>query len=403
MNDRASLRTCWDCLVLVLAILFLIACASGGCGNGTSSPSVDWVCPSEDDTWIPPTTIISIIFSKCMNPSTINRFTIILRDSAGIKVYGTITYEDKKSYYLKIIGYTTFVPSSPLAFSTQYTVTVTTGVTDLDGNALAAEYNSTFTTGPPGTGTWRAISTTDAPSPRVSSTAIWTGLEMIVWGGDASTSLNTGGRYDPVTDTWQPISTTDAPLRRTGHTAIWTGSEMIVMGGEGKEGDDDTYLNTGGRYDPVTDTWTATCPADAPYAHGIYANSAIWSGAEIIIYGGYAEVPLGLNEGSRYDPATDKWTTISVPDLPPRSGHTAVWTGTEMIIWGGYNNMNSTIYDPNQYGGRYNPFTDTWEITSPPDSRLETSSHTAVWTGTEMIIWGGESRLGLDLHGIYTP
>ena len=59
---------------------------------------------------------------------------------------------------------------------------------------------------------------------------MWTGSEMIVWGGSWR-HLNTGGRYNPSTDSWTATSTTNAPAARDGHTAVWTGSEMIVWGG----------------------------------------------------------------------------------------------------------------------------------------------------------------------------
>jgi hypothetical protein len=42
--------------------------------------------------------------------------------------------------------------------------------------------------------------------------AVWTGKEMIVWGGDSDLAYsNTGGRYDPVTGTWAATSTTMRP------------------------------------------------------------------------------------------------------------------------------------------------------------------------------------------------
>src|SRR5262249_8747215 len=56
-------------------------------------------------------------------------------------------------------------------------------------------------------------------------------------------------------DTWTPTSTTNAPEARVIHTAVWIGSEMIVWGGEDVSGG---VLNTGGRYNPSTDSWTAT-------------------------------------------------------------------------------------------------------------------------------------------------
>ena len=66
---------------------------------------------------------------------------------------------------------------------------------------------------------------------------------MVVWGGVAfPTYFNTGGRYTPGTNGWTAISTANAPSQRRDHTAVWTGSEMIVWGGT----DDTTSFNTGG-------------------------------------------------------------------------------------------------------------------------------------------------------------
>jgi len=82
---------------------------------------------------------------------------------------------------------------------------------------------------PCGGDAWTAMSTTGAPSARFAHTAVWTGSEMIIWGGsDGSNALNTGGRYNPATDTWGATSITVA---RGSHTAVWTGSEMIIWGG----------------------------------------------------------------------------------------------------------------------------------------------------------------------------
>jgi hypothetical protein len=109
--------------------------------------------------------------------------------------------------------------------------------------------------------TWVATSTTNAPTAR-SAPAVWTGSEMIVWGGydGSSNGSNTGGRYNPSTDSWTATSTTNAPAARITLTAVWTGTEMIVWGGH----DGINGLNTGGRYNPGTDSWTATSITNAP-------------------------------------------------------------------------------------------------------------------------------------------
>ena len=64
-------------------------------------------------------------------------------------------------------------------------------------------------------------------------------------------------------NTW--TATNDVPVSGSGHTAVWTGSEMIVWGGS----DGTIYmvdLNTGGRYNPSTDSWIATSTTNAPTA-----------------------------------------------------------------------------------------------------------------------------------------
>ena len=76
------------------------------------------------------------------------------------------------------------------------------------------------------------MATAAPPEARDSHTAVWTGSEMIIWGGEANNSLlNTGGRYDPATDTWTFTNSSGAPTARTDHTAVWTGTEMVVWGG----------------------------------------------------------------------------------------------------------------------------------------------------------------------------
>jgi hypothetical protein len=262
------------------------------------------------------------------------------------------------------------------------------------------------------------------PMARSSHMAVWTGAEMIVWGG----VYNTGGRYDPSTDAWTPTSTANTPIpvggERTGQTAVWTGTEMIVWGG----GQDNVYCDCsdidctcgepipypypGGRYDPLTDAWTVV---GGDILSSRYFHSATWTGTEMIVWGGVHVICTHLDgcyecedsceefplvTGGRYNPSTHTWTPTStganVPDV--RIFHTAVWTGTEMIVWGG-------LWQGNQNtGGRYDPSTDTWTPTSTganvPDAR---NRHTAVWTGTEMIVWGGEHSVGVNTGGRYEP
>ena len=223
-------------------------------------------------------------------------------------------------------------------------------------------------------------------------TAVWTGTEMIVWGGSDSVDTtgnlyNTGGRYNPTTNSWTSTSTAGAPTARRDHTAVWTGTEMIVWGG--LVGGD--YTNTGGRYNPITNSWTSTSTAGAPTARG--DHTAVWTGTEMIVWGDSS------NTGGRYNPTTNSWTTISTTGAPTgRLRHTAVWTGTEMIVWGGGDGGADT-----NTGGRYNPITNSWTSTSTAGAPSARRGHTAVWTGTEMIVWGRRATSFDTTGGRYNP
>ena len=239
----------------------------------------------------------------------------------------------------------------------------------------------------PQSDSWQPISLAGGPVNRDLHSAVWTGSEMIVWGGRDFTTgvatgvVNTGAIYNPVTDTWRPMTTNGAPSARGSHTAVWTGTEMIVWGGD----DIAVKTNTGGRYNPAADSWQATTISNAPSDRT--SHSAVWTGTEMVIWGGWRSVTNSfqvLNTGGRNDPATDSWQATTTVDSPSaRSSHLALWTGSEMFIWGGDNNNV-----PAAVGGRYDPSTDKW-------GQLETSSapsvkpgHKAVWTGKTMVVWG---------------
>ena len=145
-------------------------------------------------------------------------------------------------------------------------------------------------------------------------------------------------------DSWTATSTSNAPSGRAAHKAVWAGNEMIVWGGYFFDGFYH-YLNTGGRYNPELNSWTATTSANAP--DGRVADTALWNGSEMIVWGGTDDSGK-FNTGGRYDPGADNWTatsTVNVPDA--RYNHTAVWTGSEMIVRGGISNGYTGT------GGRY--------------------------------------------------
>jgi N-acetylneuraminic acid mutarotase len=244
----------------------------------------------------------------------------------------------------------------------------------------------------PVTNSWQATSTVNAAEQRYWFSSVWTGTEMIVWGGcDAQTcgpggsnGLNSGGRYNPQTDSWQAMTTTGAPSARWQHTAVWTGNEMIVWGGVSPGGP----FDTGGRYNPNTNTWSPTSITNVPTARNLHR--AVWTGSRMLVWGGFNSLlDQFFNTGGLYNPAADTWTATTLAGAPSaRAGHSMVWTGLEAIVWGGCNGANCQT--GNNTGGRYNPQTDSWQPTSTIEAPSARDEHSAVWTGTEMIVFGGE-------------
>ena len=238
---------------------------------------------------------------------------------------------------------------------------------------------------------WTATNTTNTPTGRLDHTAVWTGSEMIVWGGfdDSFTFVNTGGRYNPSTDSWTATSITNAPTARSSHTAVWTGNEMIVWGGW------PGLFNTGGRYDPSTDSWTATSLINVPSAR--YQHTAVWTDSEMIVWGGNGGFPDIFNTGWRYNPGSDSWTATTTTNAPTgRDLHTAVWTESEMIVWGGQDYQNTLL----NTGGRYcaQSGSPTPTPTPPAQIRLSAEGRKVNGVDTVRLTWSGATSNQIDIY-----
>jgi YVTN family beta-propeller protein len=247
---------------------------------------------------------------------------------------------------------------------------------------------------------WRPTALGQAPPAvahyRPQSNAVWTGNRMLVWGGSRDVGRSgEGGVYDPAHDTWSAISTAGAPAPRSDHTVVWTGREMIVWGGAPR-------TDHGARYNPQSRTWSPMTTAGAPEARS--EHSAVWTGSKMIVWGGQISAggPEATNTGGLYDPLSDTWSSVSMVGAPsPRKGHAVVWTGTEMIVWaGGFAGC------PALGGGRYSPSEDVWRPVSTASAPKAYQAPRAVWTGRAMFVLGGEACNGaptVDHAGLYDP
>jgi N-acetylneuraminic acid mutarotase len=260
----------------------------------------------------------------------------------------------------------------------------------------------------PGTDSWTATSITSVPLARFDHTAVWTGTQMIVWGGQSSTLVrNTGSRYTLATNTWASTIGTGAPTARTAHSAVWTGTTMLIWGGWNRADHPTTTtagtsVKTGGEYTPATNAWVAIPDADAPQQRMLH--TAAWTGSLMIVWGGATTANAGgeisfanLNDGLAYDPATQQWLAMTATcPIGPRRNHRAVWTGSEMLVWGGYGGGSKYWGD----GAAYEPTARVWTPLNNDGAPLGRHDHSTAWTGTELVIWGGRSPvLGVASDG----
>jgi len=233
--------------------------------------------------------------------------------------------------------------------------------------------------------------TTIAPAPidfeaRYYHSAVWTGAEMIVWGGKSASVKKDGAAYDPAKDTWRTLAAppTSFSKGRFRHSAAWTGSKMIVWGGiDG----DNNYGATGAAYDPRTDAWSDI--KASPLSARSDAD-ALWTGSELILWGGTTA------EGASYDPATDTWTMLPTFPLSARAGARGVWNGSVLIVWSGCPGGVICTND----GATYDPKTRAWtKMADPPsimDGRFE---YVALNNGAPAFFWGGYG--GTDISSLY--
>jgi hypothetical protein len=194
---------------------------------------------------------------------------------------------------------------------------------------------------------------------------------------------------------WRQINPAPIPAA-SGMAAAWTGRQLVVWGGQSGDGHRQGAA-AGAAYDPGSDRWAVLPPA--PVA-GRVGTSAVWTGREVLFWGGQAGQDATFADGAAYDPATRRWRALPAAPIGPRTGHQAVWTGREMIVWGGYPTccaIDSVIHD--KAAAAYDPAADRWRRIADVPALWSGDDGTAVTVvdGDRPLVW----RRG---HlGVYDP
>ncbi len=133
-------------------------------------------------------------------------------------------------------------------------------------------------------------------------------------------------------------------------------------------------------YDTSNDHWTVGKDSKVWWR---FASAIVATDNEFLLHGGCCG-PAG--NGSRapgflYDVGDDEWHEVSEGPLGNRFGHSGVWTGKEVLLWGGSGPRSRPG------GAAYDPKTDEWRRLAP-SPLAPREGHVSVWNGNEMLVWG---------------
>jgi hypothetical protein len=212
---------------------------------------------------------------------------------------------------------------------------------------------------------WRLLP--PAPTGVAGGLVVWTGRELISWGGGCcGDSSSEGAAFNPDSDSWRRLA--PSPLAASQHAVgAWTGRELIMfVSGLDPDGKPIVGAARAAAYNPVTDTWRVIAPPPE------LRTAAVWDGHELLLVG-------GAGGGYAYNPATNRWRPLPAV----KSGGTqavAAWTGRQLLLFGGETAPNRLL--------AFDPLRNGWSTL--PKARLkERVAPSAVWTGHELIVWGG--------------
>jgi N-acetylneuraminic acid mutarotase len=190
---------------------------------------------------------------------------------------------------------------------------------------------------------------------------------------------------------WTKLPNSPLPPRMQPVVA-WTGKQLIVWGGQsGPEGR--TLHSDGASYDPTTKTWTTLSPA--PMSARVDA-SAVWTGTELVIWGGYVDLSSTLsirvtNSGAAYNPSTRTWRALPKSPLEPARGPGIAWTGSEVVILDGQPAVMTDAFRGERQAAAWNPVTNRWRTLprEPAGTPKEFNVTVAHWADNRLLVFHG--------------
>jgi hypothetical protein len=273
----------------------------------------------------------------------------------------------------------------------------------------------------PATGAWTLIPPS-ALAARNDAVAAWTGSEMLIWGGNSAAETEEpgalayvdGAAFDPTRNSWRVLPPSPLPPGPR-YVGAWTGEVLVVVGAA------DGVVHAA-EYDPAR-SWTLLDTAGIDDAVTMQQPVVHWTGSRIVVVD---QLPLGDPVMVfTLDPTSGEWTSSASPSFASRAFGSAVFDGRLFLV--GYGGLDGTSrYDPvgDRWGdtvllddlgceatptvvgtsdalyvrdwcghaGMFEPASETWTSLPEPGPRFDGTPpivSAVVWTGTELLAWGG--------------
>jgi hypothetical protein len=259
-------------------------------------------------------------------------------------------------------------------------------------------------------GTWRMLPASPLAG-RFEASSVWTGHEMLVWGGTNGATLSTvfadGAAFDPTSDTWRALP--PSPLAaRAAAQAVWTGHEMIVVGGQRVVvGVAVPALLDAAAYDPARNRWRVLPALPTRAGHDVHSTTTLWIGDRLLVWEQWTTSDAsGASNGAgidlvTYRPGEARWHWLPATRGPVAIDH-PVWTGREVIV----PPTSLPTVDPTFVGGangawRYEPRSNRWSRL--PAGPMDDVAATAVWTGRAVVFLDASAFLIVGPDGSSPP